>query len=289
VNEKLNILIYNSDRPGLEVTKGSLNYMGFENVAGVTNDKSVLNRLKEKTFEVLLADYTTIVEHSEGMLKTLRDYSKIHAVRVVLLIRDEIGVEELKRMYREGVSAVLKYPFQMNDVQKAIDDAVRSEPMAVSKTLAKIKELDFFSFLDNNELLALLKMARCRRYQTDDIIFDEGAPGDRLYVVVDGIVAIAKVIGKREAVLAKLKRGTCFGEMALIDGSPRSARARAYDDSILLELDRRIMEGYDDIITLKLFKKMAYIFSKRIRQADTKIRELSLHANIKKKDSQKPD
>ena len=267
------------------MAKGSLSYMGFENIAGVTSDKSVLNRLKEKSFDLLLADYATVVEHSEGMLKTLRDYSRVHPVRVVLLIRDELSVEELKRMYREGVSAVLKYPFQMNEVQKAIEDAVRNEPMAVTKTLVKIKELDFFSFLDNNELLALLKMARCRKYQTDDIIFDEGAPGDRFYVVVDGIVAIAKVIGRREAILAKLKRGTCFGEMALIDGSPRSARAKAFDDTILLELDKRIMEGYDDIITLKLFKKMAYIFSKRIRHADTRIRELSLSASIKKKES----
>jgi CRP-like cAMP-binding protein len=287
VNEKFNILIYNADRRGLEVAKGSLSYMGFENVAGVTNDKSVLHKLKEGGFDILLADHATIVEHSVEMLKTLREYSRVYPVRVVLMIRDELGVEELKRMYREGVSAVLKYPFQMNEVLKAIEDAVRSEPMAVSKTLAKIKELDFFSFLDNNELMALLKMARCRKYRTDDIIFDEGAPGDRFYVVVDGIVAIAKVIGKREAILAKLKRGTCFGEMALIDGSPRSARARAYDDSILLELDKKIMEGYDDIVTLKIFKKMAYIFSKRLRHADTKIRELSLYANEKKKDPPK--
>jgi hypothetical protein len=63
--------------------------------------------------------------------------------------------------------------------------------------------------------------------------------------------------------------------MAVLENTTRSARARADDDALLFELDSRLMDGYDDIITLKLFKKLVYIFSDRLRNADMKIEQLA--------------
>jgi CRP/FNR family transcriptional regulator, cyclic AMP receptor protein len=64
------------------------------------------------------------------------------------------------------------------------------------------------------------------RYAAGDVIFAEGDKGDAMYVVRTGEVAIER----RGHVMEMLGGGGIFGEMALIDGSPRSATVRARTD-----------------------------------------------------------
>ena len=64
-------------------------------------------------------------------------------------------------------------------------------------------------------------------YGTGDVIFEEGSTGRELYVVLDGEVEIAKINDGRKAVIVTLGKGEFFGEMAVIDGSSRSATAIA--------------------------------------------------------------
>ncbi|MBV9565090.1 MAG: cyclic nucleotide-binding domain-containing protein [Bradyrhizobium sp.] len=60
-----------------------------------------------------------------------------------------------------------------------------------------------------------------------DVIFEEGSAGRELYVVLDGKVEIARVNGSVKTVIVSLGKGEFFGEMAVIDGSSRSATAIA--------------------------------------------------------------
>jgi CRP-like cAMP-binding protein len=64
-------------------------------------------------------------------------------------------------------------------------------------------------------------------FDVDDVIFEEGSTGRELFVVLDGEVEIAKVSGTSKTTIIKLGRGEFFGEMAVIDGSARSATAIA--------------------------------------------------------------
>ena len=64
-------------------------------------------------------------------------------------------------------------------------------------------------------------------YGVGDVIFEEGSTGRELYVVLGGEVEIAKVNGGRKTVIITLGKGEFFGEMAVIDGSSRSATAIA--------------------------------------------------------------
>jgi CRP/FNR family transcriptional regulator, cyclic AMP receptor protein len=64
-------------------------------------------------------------------------------------------------------------------------------------------------------------------YDLGDVIFEEGTTGRELYVVLDGEVEIAKLVGGRKTVIISLGKGEFFGEMAVIDGSARSATAIA--------------------------------------------------------------
>jgi CRP-like cAMP-binding protein len=64
-------------------------------------------------------------------------------------------------------------------------------------------------------------------FGVDDVIFEEGSTGRELFVVLDGEVEIAKMNGSSKTSIIKLGKGEFFGEMAVIDGSARSATAIA--------------------------------------------------------------
>jgi CRP-like cAMP-binding protein len=64
-------------------------------------------------------------------------------------------------------------------------------------------------------------------YDVDDVIFEEGSTGRELYVVLDGKVDIAKMNDGVRTPIVTLGKGEFFGEMAVIDGSTRSASAIA--------------------------------------------------------------
>ena len=64
-------------------------------------------------------------------------------------------------------------------------------------------------------------------YDAGHVIFEEGSTGRELFVVLDGQVEIAKIDGDSKSVIVTLGKGEFFGEMAVIDGSSRSATAIA--------------------------------------------------------------
>jgi len=83
--------------------------------------------------------------------------------------------------------------------------------------------------LSAQELRLLATYSREERFPPNAMIFAEGESGDTLHIVVDGSVRISRMVpGMGEECLAILGRGEVFGEMALIDGEPRSADARAH-------------------------------------------------------------
>jgi CRP-like cAMP-binding protein len=62
-------------------------------------------------------------------------------------------------------------------------------------------------------------------FGVDEVIFEEGSTGRELFVVLEGKVDIAKVSGASKTIIVTLGKGEFFGEMAVIDGSSRSATA----------------------------------------------------------------
>ena len=87
--------------------------------------------------------------------------------------------------------------------------------------------------LTSGELQALARVGTAIRADCGDVLFREGDPGDALFVVQEGIVEVSAAEGRITTNYA----GEIFGEMAVIDGKPRSATATCLVNSKLLRID----------------------------------------------------
>jgi len=77
-----------------------------------------------------------------------------------------------------------------------------------------------------------------RIYKKDQIVFCEGEPGNELFIIQKGSVKIVKITDQSEILLAVLKSGDIFGEMALLEAKPRAASAVAYEDCQLMAVNK---------------------------------------------------
>jgi len=120
-----------------------------------------------------------------------------------------------------------------------------------------------------------------KTYGSGAVIFAEGTRGDVMFVILDGIVEIFKTAhGGSSKVLSTLGKGEFFGEMALIDESPRSASAIAKTDAKLLAMNENMLDAY--IRTNPDFAaKMIRNLAKRLRGAN-KLIEQALAGNTSK-------
>lgn len=91
-----------------------------------------------------------------------------------------------------------------------------------------ILELPLLAKLPHEDLRELAAIARVQNFRQGAVIFRQGEPGDSLHAVVEGGVRIDVVApGGNETTMAVLGPGECFGELAILDGRPRSANAIA--------------------------------------------------------------
>lgn len=98
-----------------------------------------------------------------------------------------------------------------------------------------LRDLELFADLDEDALDRIMAMADDRVLVRGDVIFQEGAPAEALYVVAGGRIAISnKSFDGRESMFALMERGDLFGEMSLFDGLGRSAEARALEASEII-------------------------------------------------------
>lgn len=126
------------------------------------------------------------------------------------------------------------------------------------------------------EISFLSSLSKAKKLSPGEVIFREGEPGDRMYVVLEGQVMISKHIpGAGEEALAFLDRGDYFGEMALIENQSRSADAKAHSaGAVVLAIPREVVEGVLDIrkvTSLRLLKILCSLVAKRLREIDDKI------------------
>lgn len=121
-----------------------------------------------------------------------------------------------------------------------------------------------------------------RNYTAGQIIFCEYEPGDTFYLIQSGRVKIVKIFSAIEKTIDILQPGEFFGEMALLENTPRSASIIALENCKLLEFNR---DNFRALITGKpqMALNLLMLFSKRIHDQKRRLSILTLsddHAKV---------
>ena len=133
-----------------------------------------------------------------------------------------------------------------------------------------------FKAMQMSELDAILAMATERQVRRGQIIFQKGDAGSSMMAVLTGRVRVGtNSPGGKELTLDIIGPGEVFGEIALLDGKPRSADATATEDSTLLVLGRRevlpfLMANPD------LMFRVLMVVCGRLRQSSVALEDLAL-------------
>ena len=136
-----------------------------------------------------------------------------------------------------------------------------------------------FVGLNQDELRDLVEGAEIHDLSGDQVVVKEGDPGESMYLLHDGAVAIEKMTedGEQVEITRLSRRGDFFGEMVFVDILPRSATVRADSEACLIEFPletlRTFFEGNRDA-HLTVILNMTRVLSKRLRAANEQIAEL---------------
>jgi CRP-like cAMP-binding protein len=152
-------------------------------------------------------------------------------------------------------------------------------PAVTAEREDQLARVAFFDGLTREALTLIAQVTTEESHALGTRIFQYGDPGDKLFIILEGKVRISReVSGMGEEALAVLGPGQVFGEMALLDESPRSADARAHERCRLLVISK---DAFDDL--LFLHKDLAYEvlwscvrgLSARLRETNDKLTFLS--------------
>jgi CRP/FNR family cyclic AMP-dependent transcriptional regulator len=140
---------------------------------------------------------------------------------------------------------------------------------------ASLRTCPLFQTLSSDQLGRVAGIATRRELPGGAQVFAEGASGDEMFVVLSGRVRISKKVpGVGEEALAILEPGAWFGEMAIIDDSPRSADALAHTTCALAVLRREALEQLmftDKDLAYVLLWTFVRTLSVRLREMNEKI------------------
>ena len=141
-----------------------------------------------------------------------------------------------------------------------------SDPSAadVIRKLDILRKIPLFRHLAYKELVKVLNQTTLRSFKPGDAVIEEGSKGDEFYIILSGEVEVLK--GGRP--LTILGPGVHFGEMALVDHSPRSATVRAREGTRLMALTRSAFYSLvrtEPVLASKLLWSFVQVLSHRLR------------------------
>lgn len=134
----------------------------------------------------------------------------------------------------------------------------------------------FFRPMRPEELDEILGLAREQRVARGAAVFAKGDPGDSMMAVLAGRIRIGAISPDgKEVTLNVIGQGEIFGEIALLDGKPRSADATALEDSVLMVIERRhflpFLLSHGDLV-----ERLLIVLCDRLRRTSLALEEIAL-------------
>ena len=141
----------------------------------------------------------------------------------------------------------------------------------------QVSFFDGFSHIEKGKLLEKVEMFK--KYEKKGLtIFSEGAKGESMYVVLEGVIGITRLTFKhkeKRVTLAKLKKGSVFGEISLLTNQNRTTGAIT-DSSlvIVMVIDKKTLESFDLGIQKLFHTQMISTLIRRLDGMNEKYRDV---------------
>ncbi len=167
---------------------------------------------------------------------------------------------------------------QIDDALEWVEEQVLAQNQAEPEDEAPLRlgELEIFRGLGPDALAALEACLELRAVAAGEGVFAQGEESRELYLIQHGRVRLGMPVSRKDSYnLATFGRGDFFGEMAFLDGSPRSADALALEATRLYVLTRERFDALatrDQAIALALLEGLARILAMRLRFMDAELR-----------------
>jgi len=134
-----------------------------------------------------------------------------------------------------------------------------SQSLSTEQVREKLRSVALFQGLQGSDLDRILGISESVLVEAGEAVFEEGDRGDHFFIIVRGEIELRKRSGKEEKKLAVLRAGQAFGEMALLNQTPRSASAYALVDTYMLSISRaafgQILGG--DTLAVRLLRNLS--------------------------------
>ncbi len=135
-----------------------------------------------------------------------------------------------------------------------------------------LRRLPLFAGLPDSDLAWLSERAEEIAIEAGSNLIEEGQPGDAAYIVLEGEFDVIKKSNRQDIVIAVRESGEVFGEMALIERSPRTATVRAVRRSNVLKIGGDVFQqllAHSPSASLSILQTV----SQRLRQNDALVRQ----------------
>lgn len=197
--------------------------------------------------------------------------------RLVLLLEPmpvEEKIEALRswgRMPRDAAEAMTRAAALSSPwIRLAVRPRTDAEEIQMERLLS-LRQVSLFSHMSLERLHAVERILRDAEYVQGEVILREHEPGDDLYLLVEGHVDVLRGAGTPgEMVLNRLGSGAYFGEMAVLDGTPRSATIVAVGPVRVLVLEgERLRELVHEMPELAF--DLLRVLAERVRKAEERL------------------
>ena len=139
-----------------------------------------------------------------------------------------------------------------------------------------LRSVSIFADLTDDEFRRIGELCAESRCAAGEVVFVEHTEGSEMYLILEGEISIQLELANEEDAmpLVSLGKGEVFGELSVVDASPRSATARALEDSRFLVLKKEDLDNLmesDHTLGFKVMRSVAKLVCRRVRATNQKI------------------
>lgn len=152
-----------------------------------------------------------------------------------------------------------------------------SSTITLEDVLTFLLETPMFGDLDAGELSEIVHIMQILRLREGQFVFREGDRGDSWYVLYEGAAEVLKDTGIETRTIVTLGPRSCFGEMAILDGSTRSATVQATESCTAFRFHKDAFDALledGNLAAYKLVYQMARVLASRQRDTTTRLADL---------------